>query len=137
MSGSKAELSGHIQINVHFFEQGNVQLATNVKPSLSLPDSITVASSPQDIAKAVIKVISKAEEEYQLELNEAYRELSEKTFRSLRRALPVRGWILVNEADRVAKETYIVRRLQGKRWIGPKSRITRLERILPVLKLPD
>ncbi|KAL7009927.1 F-actin-capping protein subunit alpha [Cystobasidiomycetes sp. EMM_F5] len=89
MSGSKAELSGHIQINVHFFEQGNVQLATNVKPSLSLPDSITVASSPQDIAKAVIKVISKAEEEYQLELNEAYRELSEKTFRSLRRALPI------------------------------------------------
>ena len=66
-----------------------MQLATTFKPTLELPSGVNAQSSPADIAKAVIKAISKAEEEYQLELNEAYRELSEKTFRSLRRALPV------------------------------------------------
>ena len=80
-------LTGQVQLNVHFFEQGNVQLATTHTPSISL--SVASDANPAEIACSALKAISKAEEEYQLELNEAYREMAEKTFRSLRRALPI------------------------------------------------
>lgn len=89
LTPSEPSLTGSIRIDVHFFEQGNVQLSTSFIPSILLPSNITVSSAPEDLAKAVIKAIKKAEEEYQLELNDAYKEMSEKTFRSLRRALPV------------------------------------------------
>lgn len=92
LSSSPATLTGRIQVHVHFFEQGNVQLTTDYVPpaaALALPESVTSSASPAEIAKSVIKTIKKAEEEYQMELNDAYREMSEKTFRNLRRALPV------------------------------------------------
>lgn len=82
MSVSPPTLSGSIRLNVHFFEQGNVQLSTSFSPTFSLAASATPAD--------VLKAIKKAEEEYQLELNETYREMSEKTYKSLRRALPIR-----------------------------------------------
>lgn len=40
-------------------------------------------------AEAYIKLICKAENEYQASLNESYVELSENTFKGLRRALPL------------------------------------------------
>jgi len=89
LSSSPASLSGSIQLHVHFFEQGNVQLTTSHTPTLSLPESVTQDASPAEVAKSVLKTIKKAEEEYQMELNEAYREMSDKTFRNLRRALPI------------------------------------------------
>lgn len=89
LSSSPASLTGQIQLNVHFFEQGNVQLSTSHQPKLELPSSISESSSPAELAKTVMKIIGKAEEEYQLELNETYREMADKTFKSLRRALPV------------------------------------------------
>jgi len=89
LSSSPASLTGQIQLNVHFFEQGNVQLSTSHQPKLELPSSISESSSPAELAKTVLKVIGKAEEEYQLELNETYREMADKTFKSLRRALPI------------------------------------------------
>jgi hypothetical protein len=39
-------------------------------------------------AKAIVKAIEKAEKEYQMAINESYTELSENTFKELRRALP-------------------------------------------------
>ena len=78
-----------MQLNVHFFEQGNVQLATTHTPSISLGSAASGNASPAEIARSALKAIGKVEEEYQLELNEAYREMAEKTFRSLRRALPI------------------------------------------------
>lgn len=90
LSQGQATLRGSIQINVHFFEQGNVQLATSFTPTIPLPESINASSSsPADIAKATLKAIAKVEEEYQLELNEAYRDMADRTFRNLRRVLPV------------------------------------------------
>lgn len=89
LSQAQATLKGSIQLNVHFFEQGNVQLSTSHTPSIPLPETITSTSSSSEIAKAVLKAISKTEEEYQLELNEVYRDMADKTFRNLRRVLPV------------------------------------------------
>jgi capping protein alpha len=80
-----------IQINVHFFEQGNVQLATEYAPTITLPESLSDRSSAEDIAKVAMKIIAKTEEEYQLELNESYRDMADRTFRNLRRVLPVSG----------------------------------------------
>ena len=77
---SSPSVTGTIRLNVHFFEQGNVQLSTTFNPTISLS-----SSSPE----AILKAIRKAEEEYQLELNETYREMGEKTYKSLRRALPI------------------------------------------------
>lgn len=90
LSQGQPTLRGTVQINVHFFEQGNVQLSTNFTPTISLPESLDASSSsPADIAKATIKAIAKVEEEYQLELNEAYRDMADRTFRNLRRVLPI------------------------------------------------
>lgn len=89
LSQEQPKLQGSVHINVHLFEQGNVQLATKFNPTVSLPDSLNASSPPADIAKAVMKGISKVEEDYQLELNEAYRDMADRTFRNLRRVLPV------------------------------------------------
>lgn len=78
---SSPVLTGTIRLNVHFFEQGNVQLSTSFSP--------TFGSLSSGNAQEVLKAIKRAEEEYQLELNETYREMAEKTYKGLRRALPV------------------------------------------------
>lgn len=39
-------------------------------------------------AAAIVKAIAKAEKEYQMAINDSYSELSENTFKELRRALP-------------------------------------------------
>jgi capping protein alpha len=65
-----------------------VQLATEYKVSLVLPPA--VMTSP-DSAKAskILALIGDEEEKYQVSLNETYQEMGEKTFKGLRRALPL------------------------------------------------
>lgn len=71
------KLTGTISVNVHYYEDGNVQLATSKKVEVDTD------------ASAVSKHIASAEQEYQRALNIAYSDLSEQTFKSLRRALPL------------------------------------------------
>ncbi|KAJ3041058.1 F-actin-capping protein [Rhizophlyctis rosea] len=80
-SGS-GEVKGTVRLNVHYYEDGNVQLNANKDIILTVPSS-------QDNATAIFKQIAKAEGEFQTSLNESYAQLSETTFKSLRRALPV------------------------------------------------
>lgn len=137
LSSSPPSLSGSIQLHVHFFEQGNVQLTTSHTPALSLPESLAGDASPADVAKVVLKTIKKAEEEYQMELNEAYREMSDKTFRNLRRALPVSGadvhalaesaltmTVSSNTCCPILIQPRLANRSPGKRWTGPRWPIT-------------
>jgi len=80
--GSK--LTGSAKVQVHYYEDGNVQLNSTKDFELEI-------SSEQDeakAAKAIVKAIEKAEKEYQMAINESYTELSENTFKELRRALP-------------------------------------------------
>ncbi|WWD16125.1 hypothetical protein CI109_100550 [Kwoniella shandongensis] len=79
-------VSGSINVDVHYYEQGNVQLATQHKASFPLP---TEPNGSQSVASQIVTTISKIETNYHLELNDVYGELGDKAFRALRRALPV------------------------------------------------
>lgn len=78
------KIEGSILVNVHYYEQGNVQLSTKHSPKIEVP-SPTNEKSPKEIMKA----IQTAESQYQAGLNSAYSDLGEHTFKLLRRALPV------------------------------------------------
>lgn len=80
------KVNGTIQVDVHYYEQGNVQLATKHTASFPYP---TEPNGSQSIASQIVTTISKIETNYHLELNDVYSELGEKAFRALRRALPV------------------------------------------------
>ncbi|CAG8646400.1 13637_t:CDS:2 [Cetraspora pellucida] len=87
ISPESGEIKGTIQVNVHYYEDGNVQLNST--------KDIEITSSPvnsEDLvisATAYARSICKAENEFQTSLNESYVELSEHTFKGLRRALPL------------------------------------------------
>lgn len=65
-----------------------VQLAANHEVALSLPSTI-LQSSPAPSAAKVLALIEGEEGEYQTSLTETYQNMSEKTYKSLRRALPM------------------------------------------------
>ncbi|KAH9999617.1 F-actin capping protein alpha subunit [Russula compacta] len=81
-------ITGQILVNVHYYEQGNVQLETKHQSSITLPTSIT-ASSPDASAKKVLALIADQEGAYQESLGDTYHGMGEKTFKGLRRALPL------------------------------------------------
>ncbi|KAH9980021.1 F-actin capping protein alpha subunit [Lactifluus volemus] len=81
-------VTGRILLNVHYYEQGNVQLETRHKASIVLPPSIS-ATSPGASAKKLLALIADQEGAYQESLGDAYHEMGEKTFKGLRRALPL------------------------------------------------
>jgi capping protein alpha len=85
---STKQLSGKVLINVHYYEQGNVQLATNHTVSLEIPPAI-ISAAPTTAASKILALIEGEEGKYQVSLNETYQEMGEKTFKGLRRALPL------------------------------------------------
>jgi hypothetical protein len=64
---------------VHYYEDGNVRMSTS--------KSVEVASASG--ADAVVREIAKAENKFQEELNRAFVQLAEGSFKGLRRQLPV------------------------------------------------
>ena len=81
-------LEGKILVNVHYYEQGNVQLSTTHTISLPLPPAINPSGGASAASKA-LSLIEAEEGKYQTSLNDAYADMSEKTFKGLRRALPM------------------------------------------------
>lgn len=78
------------KLQIHYYENGNVQLNAEVPANISL-SSPTTASTPAAQAKMIISAISKHErhvQETQLE-KEVYEGLNERAFKGLRRQLPV------------------------------------------------
>jgi len=83
--GSQAKIEGNINIIVHFFEDGNVQLVSKFK-------KVSTLNAPNDakaFGEALLKHISKLELEYQNALEHSYNTMGETTFKALRRVLPV------------------------------------------------
>jgi len=72
-------LSGSIRVDVHYYEDGNVRMSTS--KSVEVPNASGV--------DAVVKEIAKAENKFQEELNRAFVQLAEGSFKGLRRQLPV------------------------------------------------
>jgi len=81
------KLLGRILVNVHYYEQGNVQLSTTHAISRTLPAPII--SSPNSSTSKILALIEDEEGKYQMSLNDTYHEMGEKTFKALRRALPM------------------------------------------------
>ncbi|KAL1758423.1 F-actin-capping protein subunit alpha [Schizophyllum commune] len=81
-------INGKIWLNVHYYEQGNVQLNTTHNITIALPPAI-VTSAPPAAASKILALIDFEETKYQTSLNDTYSEMGEKTFKALRRALPM------------------------------------------------
>jgi len=79
---------GKILVNVHYYEQGNVQLETTHAVSITLPSAI-VTSSPSASTSKILALVEDEEGKYQTSLNDTYHDMGEKTFKGLRRALPM------------------------------------------------
>lgn len=77
-SPTTSKLTGEIQVDVHYYEDGNVRLLTTKELDLEATHIDLVA-----------KTIETAEKKYQDELNKAFGVLGEGSFKELRRALPV------------------------------------------------
>uniref|UniRef100_A0ACD5YC87 Uncharacterized protein n=1 Tax=Avena sativa TaxID=4498 RepID=A0ACD5YC87_AVESA len=78
------EIKGKIQVDAHYFEEGNVQLDTDIDRKDS-----TLLQTPEDTAVSVTNIIRHQETEYFSSLEESYLNLSDATFKDLRRKLPV------------------------------------------------
>lgn len=76
---SSSSLDGTIRVDVHYYEDGNVRLLTKK----------AVAAGGASTGSAIVREISTAERKYQEDLNRGFVQLSEGTFKGLRRQLPV------------------------------------------------
>ena len=76
----------HQQSNGFYTEQ--VQLQTTHTPGLNLPAPHPIPANAQTATK-LLKLIEIQEGEYQTSLANVYHEMGEKTFKGLRRALPM------------------------------------------------
>jgi capping protein alpha len=81
--GSKS-LKGSIKVNVHYFEDGNVQLHTNIDQDAKID-----VGAEDDTGKEVAAAINKIETDFQSNLEEMYVNMHRTTFKAMRRFLPI------------------------------------------------
>jgi len=81
-----AALRGHLASTVHYFEDGNVQLATSHCATATAPCD---CADPPAFAEAVVAALRATESDYFGGLEATFDALAERSLKELRRALPV------------------------------------------------
>ncbi|KAL0482316.1 hypothetical protein AKO1_012937 [Acrasis kona] len=100
--GDKVKISGSMKVNVHYYENGNVQLNTNKEYGETVDGS--------DIATEIGKVLRKAEGNFQTQIDTQCANLGE-TFKGLRKRLPITG----NLFDFASNQHKLVASLSGNK----------------------
>jgi len=94
-SGGEAVLEGVIKVQIHYYEDGNIQLVSkkNIKTQHIGHGLKSVESDDkselESLAEAVAAKIVVAENEYQKAVSANYDTMSETSFKALRRQLPI------------------------------------------------
>jgi len=83
-SGGSATITGTLKVNVHYYEDGNVQLTTETPKQLNAS-----GGDPNSLAAAVVQAIEKSESDFHKNLEASYNTMGETTFKALRRVLPI------------------------------------------------
>lgn len=80
----QTDLTGSLKVNVHYFEDGNVQLNINHEKSARVQ-----VNDAESTAKSVIGAMSKLESDFFSTLEEMYLNMNSDIFKAMRRVLPV------------------------------------------------
>eukprot|EP01084_Bolivina_argentea_P252566 423943_1 len=80
------KLEGRIRINVHYFEDGNVQLNSTFNENGEVD-----VSDPAATSEVVINTIQTLENDFQKKLDQFYVQMHDSTFKNMRRFLPKIG----------------------------------------------
>jgi capping protein (actin filament) muscle Z-line, alpha len=80
----EATLEGNIKCNVHYYEEGNVQLVSNTNKQ-----GRARAQNPGQFGKEVVDAIAKIEADFHDSLDSNYDTMSQTTFKAIRRPLPI------------------------------------------------
>jgi capping protein alpha len=87
---TSTELKGDVNIQAHYYEEGNVQLKNLNKFQTGVNINLAAA---EDSAKAVIDALSKFENRHQDAMDKVYTNMPDLFFKAMRRVLP--GTLLI------------------------------------------